>query len=101
MTQVLFNGDWLAEAKISLFSESVQYGYGLFETLRTYDQKSLPFADRHINRLSRSATSLGLKLQYSAAEIQTMLSDVVAKESAELQRIKMMLLPEGLAIASF
>lgn len=100
MPKVLFNGEWLAEANISLLSESVQYGYGLFETLRTYEQKALPFAERHITRLRQSATLLGLPLNYSSAEIQAMLTEVVMNESAELQRLKMMLLPEGLAIYS-
>lgn len=100
MTKVLFNGEWQAEAKISLLSEAVQYGYGLFETMRTYEQKSLPFADRHIARLNRSAGQLGLPLSYSSDEIKAMLAKVVASETAELQRLKMMLLPEGLAIYS-
>ena len=100
MTQVLFNGEWLAndQATISIFSEAVQYGYGLFETLRTYDDKSLPLADRHINRLLLSAAELGLKCNYSASEIHNMLEAVVNNEAVKLQRLKMMLVPEGLAI---
>lgn len=45
MTKCIFNNQWceLEELTIPIQSDAVQFGTGLFETLRTYGNKQLPF----------------------------------------------------------
>lgn len=49
----------LNEARISPVDYGFLYGFGLFETMRAYEGK-VSFLDRHLNRLARSAETLGL-----------------------------------------
>ncbi len=58
---VYLDGSFLprSAAKISPFDHGFLYGYGLFETMRAYNGH-IPFLDRHLARLERSAQLLGL-----------------------------------------
>jgi len=47
------------EARISPFDRGFLYGYGLFETMRSYGGRVFRL-DRHLVRLMRSAERLGL-----------------------------------------
>ncbi len=63
MTRTIFlNGEMMPEEKacVSVFDRGFLYGDGLFETLRAYD--GVPFRwDEHIERMTESARSLGMK----------------------------------------
>jgi len=48
-----------SEAKLSPFDHGFLYGYGLFETMRTYNGHIFRL-DSHLSRLRRSAESIGL-----------------------------------------
>jgi 4-amino-4-deoxychorismate lyase len=50
-----------SKAKLSPFDYGFLYGYGLFETMRTY-QGHIFRLDRHLTHLRHSAQSLGLRV---------------------------------------
>lgn len=98
---ILFNNKFIKQssAKISILSESFQYGYGVFETLRTYNKKAFK-AKEHIKRLYTSAKIINLKINYTQKQIQEMLTKVVLKSSYDTQRIKIITCTEGIIITS-
>jgi branched-subunit amino acid aminotransferase/4-amino-4-deoxychorismate lyase len=99
---ILINDQWMSknEANINIFSESVMYGFGLFETLRTYREKRIPFLDKHISRLIKSAFEIELSVKYSADQIKNMVKKIVYKSEFELQRIRIMLIENKVIISS-
>ena len=52
------------EAVVSVFDHGFLYGEGVYETLRTYDQRLFLF-DRHARRLRRSAHMIALDLPFT------------------------------------
>ena len=68
---VYINGELVsrAEARISVFDRGYLYGYGLFETMRSYN--GCVFAlDRHLARLMRSARQLALDAALDLTELE-------------------------------
>ncbi len=73
-TVLFLNGKWVkaTDAKTDLYSQTLHYGYGVFEGLRSYDTPEGPNifkAARHFKRLIESSKKLGLKLDYSLKEL--------------------------------
>ncbi|MCM2278207.1 MAG: branched-chain amino acid transaminase [Oligoflexia bacterium] len=74
-TQVWFNGKILPaeNAKISLFTHGLHYGYGAFEGIRAYKQKKGGGAvfrlKEHMERFLESAKILDLKIPYSLNDL--------------------------------
>lgn len=69
--KVFLNGNFVEKDKvtISALDAGLLYGFGLFETLRSYQGK--PFLlDRHLERLFSSARTLGLRSAFSEQEIE-------------------------------
>lgn len=69
--KVFLNGNFVEKDKvtISALDAGFLYGFGLFETLRSYEGK--PFLlDRHLKRLFSSARTLGLRSAFSEQEIE-------------------------------
>ncbi|MFH1218729.1 MAG: aminotransferase class IV [Candidatus Peregrinibacteria bacterium] len=86
-------------AKVSIFTNSFQYGHGVFETLRTYNK--IPFKPKeHISRLANSAKQLNLKLKYSKQQILSQLNKVAKKSPHSSQKIKIIATAEDLIIFS-
>ncbi len=56
---VYLNGQFVEDARISVFDHGFLYGDGVYETLRVYDGRLL-LVDRHLNRLQRSCDLIGL-----------------------------------------
>jgi branched-chain amino acid aminotransferase len=64
MAEIIYlNGSLVprSEARISVFDHGFLYGYGLFETMRAYDGEIF-LLERHLDRLRKSAKSIGIKL---------------------------------------
>ena len=99
---ILINNKFVQEidANISIFSDAVMYGYGIFETLRTYTGKKILKLDAHIFRLINSANKIELKLNYNFEEIQSMVQQLVEKSEYDLLRIKILAFPDYLIILS-
>lgn len=102
MTKCIFNNQWceLEELTIPIQSDAVQFGTGLFETLRTYGNKQLPFLDKHLQRLFSSIVSLNLACDYSQSDIKAMVIRLVNEHDSALQRIKILVIPEGVLVTS-
>ncbi|GFP27967.1 aminotransferase class IV [Candidatus Hakubella thermalkaliphila] len=69
--KIFLNGNFVEKDKvtISALDAGLLYGFGLFETLRSYQGK--PFLlDRHLERLFSSAQTLGLRSAFSEQEIE-------------------------------
>lgn len=99
---ILFNNKFQtkASAKISILSESFMYGFGVFETLRTNEQKRPQQTKEHILRLEKSAKEIGLSIKQKPSEIEEMIEKVAKKSLHKLQRIKVVAINEGILITS-
>jgi len=67
---VFFNGQFVpeADAVVSVFDRSFQFGDGLFETLRLV--QGHPFAwDAHLDRLQRGAEALRIRMPFDGAQL--------------------------------
>ena len=96
---ILINDKWIEkkEAKVDLFSDALMFGFGIFETLRTYEGKKIFSLDAHIDRLVFSAKQIK---SYSKNEIRNMVLKIVEKSNEDLQRIKILAIPEKLIVVS-
>jgi len=75
---VFVNGRFVpeAEATVSVFDRSFLYGDGLFETVRVANGR--PFRLRpHLERLSRGAEGLGIRLPFDTSELIRVASDLL------------------------
>ena len=88
------------DAQISIFSDAVMYGYGVFETLRTYPKKKTIKLNDHILRLIDSANKINLPIAYNQNEIQEKVHKVIQNSEFEIQRIKILAIPNALIIVS-
>lgn len=79
-----------AEATVSVFDHGYTVGDGVFETLKVIDGQ--PFAPtRHLERLERSATGLGLDLPVSYDKLRAAMDEVVAEVGPDAGRIRITL----------
>ena len=81
----------LSEAKFSLDSLELQYGFGVYESLRTRNG-ILYFVNEHVDRLLTSARLIGLEHPFAKKEIERYISDLLKKNNAETCNIKMLLI---------
>ena len=74
-TFIYLNGQIIkaAEAKIDLYSETLHYGYGVFEGIRSYKmvngETKIFKATEHFDRLENSARALNLPYQWNAEKL--------------------------------
>jgi branched-chain amino acid aminotransferase len=80
-----------ADAVVSVFDHGLTVGDGVFETLKAIDGE--PFATRrHLDRLRRSATGLGLTVPYGDDELRAAMAGVLAShERRPLARVRITL----------
>ncbi|NJM93753.1 MAG: branched-chain amino acid aminotransferase, partial [Cytophagales bacterium] len=77
-TVIYLDGEWVkaADLKINVYNQTLHYGYGVFEGLRSYQTPKgvrVFKAKEHFERLLQSAHRLHIQFDYSAKE----LTDVV------------------------
>lgn len=98
---IMINGKFVAKssAKVSVLSEAFMYGYGVFETLRTYNHRIFK-AKEHIKRLFNSAKILDFKIPQTEKAIKEMLETISTKSPEQNQRIKVIATPEDIIITS-
>ena len=73
-----------ADAKIDLFSQSLHYGYGVFEGIRAYQTINgvkVFKAREHYERLLKSAKLIGIPLDYDPEELIQATYQVLAKNN--------------------
>lgn len=73
-TQLFLDGAWLKaqDAKTNLYSQTLHYGAGVFEGIRSYKTDkgvSIFKAKEHFERLHYSAEKMHIKLKYSVKEL--------------------------------
>ncbi|NJP03877.1 hypothetical protein HC823_01215 [Candidatus Gracilibacteria bacterium] len=97
----LFNGEFIAPNSKILPMESLafMYGYGVFETLRTYDGQIFR-ASEHIDRMFSSAKKIHFEVPEKKQQILEWLEKVRAQSGVAEQRMKVVAIPEGIWISS-
>lgn len=83
------NDQWVGEKDltISVFDLSVIRGFGVFDFLRTYNNK--PFKlDEHIDRLFRSAATLGITVPKTKSQIKRIIAEGLKKNSLPEKNIR-------------
>jgi branched-chain amino acid aminotransferase len=65
------------EAVISVFDHGFLYGEGIYETMRTYNQRPFLF-DRHMRRMRNSAWMIALDLHFTDSELAAQIRDTRA-----------------------
>src|SRR3954469_16089079 len=78
------NGEYkpVAEASVSIFDHGFLYGDGVFEGMRVFDG-GLFRAELHMERITRSARSLGLALPAGTDEIVDIIGEVVRRSDLQ------------------
>jgi len=76
------NGKWVKEedCKISVFDLTVLRGYGVFDFLRTYQRKPFLLED-HIERLFKSAETLGITIPKEKKELEEMVLEGIRRST--------------------
>lgn len=87
-TVLFLDGKWVKakDAKTNLYSQSLHYGAGVFEGVRSYktDQGTSTFkAKEHFERLHYSAEKMHIKLNYSVAELIDITYELLEKNNLE------------------
>lgn len=87
---VYINGEMLerSEARVSAFDRGLLYGYGLFETMRSYGGRVFRL-DRHLSRLARSAGMLGIGAGLDTAELGRAMYDTLSANQLSDARIRL------------
>ncbi len=68
------------EAKISIFEPGFLFGWGLFETMRAYQNKIVYFA-AHLERMESSAKLLELRIPYSLPKLKKIIRETVRERA--------------------
>lgn len=79
MQEIIFlNGKFIPEeeSQISVLTPGFLYGWGLFETMRAYNNRIVYF-DAHLERLKRSARLLDIRCPYSLARFKEIIYEAV------------------------
>ncbi len=88
-TFIYLNGEFVkaAEAKIDLYSQTLHYGYGVFEGIRSYKTASgetkIFKEDEHFERLKNSAEAMNIPYSWTAQELINAAYEVLKKNSQQ------------------
>ncbi len=84
------NGDLVpaAEARVSVYDQGFLYGYGLFETMRSYNG-TLFLLDEHLARLARGAAAIGLDAKLGDADIAAACRETVRANGGGGLRVRL------------
>lgn len=97
----IFNGRSITnprQIRIPYYSQTVQWGQGVFTTMRTYNGKVFRFED-HIKRLFSNANFVGLKSKTKPTEIRKLIENTVSRLGSNNDyKIKINIFGEGTLI---
>lgn len=84
-----FNNTWVDEnnLKISVFDLSVMRGFGIFDFLRTYNNKPFRFDD-HIDRFFNSAYALEIKTKLTKSQLKSIVLKGIKKNNFKETNIR-------------
>lgn len=85
-TIICFNREWLkaSEVKTDLYSQTMHYGNGVFEGIRSYDTPEgvkVFKAKEHYERLLYSAEKMSIKMDYSVEELTELTYQLLEKNN--------------------
>ena len=80
----------ISEAKISVMNHGFLYGYGLFETLRSYNGKLFRLGD-HLNRLKISTERLALSVNFK--DLYEVVSETLRRNKFQHARVRLTITP--------
>lgn len=85
-TVIYFNGAFVkaAEAKTDLYSQSLHYGYAVFEGIRSYPVQGgtkMFKGKEHYDRLRRSAGLMKIPFQYTTEQLEKLTCEVLKKNN--------------------
>ncbi|HKH59220.1 MAG TPA: branched-chain-amino-acid transaminase [Flavitalea sp.] len=88
-TILFHDGEYLkaSEVKTDLYGQSLHYGYGVFEGIRSYKTENgrtkIFKAVQHYDRLKSSASAMNIPFRYSTAELIEATYEVLAKNNLQ------------------
>ena len=88
-TIIYLNGEFVkaAEAKIDLYSQSLHYGYSVFEGIRSYktvnNETKIFKALEHFERLKNSADAMNMPYHWTTEELIDATSEVLSKNNLQ------------------
>ncbi len=103
-TIIYLDGEWLKakETSTSLYSQTLHYGSGVFEGIRSYkteDGAKVFKAKEHYERLLYSAEKMHIQLQYSVEELTALTYQLLEKNNLENAYIRpLVYLGENMAL---
>lgn len=85
-TSIYLDGQWLkaGDAKVSLYSQSMHYGSGVFEGIRAYnvEGEAVVFkAEEHYERLLDSAKKMHIRCDYTVAQLTELTYELLEKNN--------------------
>lgn len=85
-TSIYLDGQWLkaGDAKVSLYSQSMHYGSGVFEGIRAYDvdgEAAVFKAEEHYERLLDSAKKMHISCDYSVEQLTELTYELLEKNN--------------------
>lgn len=84
-TVLFFDGQYVkaADAKTDLYSQSMHYGYAIFEGIRAYEtvagKVAIFKAEAHYQRMKDSADAVGIPLAYTVEELINISNEVLSR----------------------
>ncbi len=83
-TTTYLNGDWIkaTDAKTDLYSQTMHYGSGVFEGIRSYNTEDgvrIFKAEEHYERLIYSAKKMHLKFDYTVDQLVALTYELLEK----------------------
>lgn len=89
---IFCNGDFYRDEdfKVSPLNDGFMYGFGVYETLRTFDGKIFALK-QHIDRLFHSASEIGIEAIYGKNDIFNFVCETKKRSSLKEARIKIVL----------
>ncbi len=85
-TYIYFDGKFVKadEAKVNLYLQTLHYGYGVFEGIRSYSTNSgtkIFKAEEHYRRLQQSCSLMNIPFDYSTKELEDITYEVLSKNN--------------------
>ena len=87
-------------AKIDILSESVLFGIGVFETMRTFTNRKLFRLEEHVDRLLQSVAKIAINTDFFKEEICNFVTKLAKTSDSEIQRIKFIAFEKKLIVIS-
>ncbi len=78
------------DAGINISDLALQRGYGIFDFIRTYDNRPV-FIDDHLERFFYSAEKMNLKINYSYEQLKAFIFEIIEKNHIPESGIKVIL----------